>query len=181
MMLEATEDEAQASQIEAVIEALSMTEEEEVYEEEGSGEGGDVYDEEMASEEEEMKEYVTSDEVVEAMKGLADQLRDEMAASIKASQATVLEAIKEGMGPLADEISGLKKKDDEKIAEKAMDTPAASLRTMVERAIGSKQTKVKESDKLDGGPKQTAPNPTQGNSVAPSFIRDMMRNEDQTQ
>jgi hypothetical protein len=84
---------------------------------------------------------ITRAEIVDAMKEMGAQIRDEVIAATSESLKTLLT-------PFADEIAALKRADGEKIAEKAMQTPAASLTDLLRSARTRTEAAVKEGDPL---------------------------------
>lgn len=72
--------------------------------------------------------------------------------------ATALTALANAVKGIQEEIQALSRTDEEKIAEKAADTPAASLREIVGRAIGDPSTRVDgRKTYAKDGPKQAQP------------------------
>lgn len=108
--------------------------------------------EKAAVEEETAEEPMTRAEVVDALKLITTHLRDEL----KVSDKGIADVVVTAMQPLVDEIAALKRADSEKIAEKASQTPAASLRDLITSAIGAKEVELGK-DETPRGPKETAP------------------------
>ncbi len=113
----------------------------------------------------------TKAEVGDALKAVVQQLRGEIAASQKATTDTITQALK----PLVETVTELKKRDSEKIAQKAAATPAASLRDMVQSVLDSPAAAVKENDPLRGRKPEEAPmqnvRPTEG---LPPFLASLL-------
>jgi len=96
---------------------------------------------------------LTREEVADAMKAMVEVLRGE----IKETTETVVAEITEALKPLVAEVKSLKEADDVKVAEKAAETPAASLSSLLQSVIGSKATFVKaDSELAKSGPEETA-------------------------
>lgn len=88
-------------------------------------------------------EYANRDEVVEVMVGMQQQIN-----------------------ALAEAVKSLSKSDEEKVAEKAAETPIASLQAIVSmRASQAEENKMKQGERTNG-PKQTDP----GNYAMPGIV-----------
>jgi len=110
---------------------------------------------EQESQESETKaaNVLTREEVADAMKAVVQVLREEIKETTKATVAEITEALK----PLVAEVKSLKEADEVKVAEKAAETPAASLSSLLQSVIGSKATFVDAASELaKSGPKETA-------------------------
>jgi hypothetical protein len=159
-------------------------EEEEVPEEEMPEE--EMPEEEMPEIPEELKETgkdteaseppITREEIVEAMKLLGDDLREEITAE-------VTRGVKESLGamltPMEKQVAEMAKQDGERIAEKATQTPAASLGEMLRSVRQSAKATVEDGDPLlDRKPQENTEmaNPTMG---MPSFIGGLINQADQ--
>jgi hypothetical protein len=98
-------------------------------------------------------DILTREEVAGAMKAIVEVLRDEIK---EVTEATVTE-ITEALKPLVAEVKSLKEADEVKVAQKAAETPAASLSSLLQSVIGSKATFVDADSQLaKSGPKETA-------------------------
>lgn len=113
----------------------------------------------------------TKAEVGDALKAVVGQLREEIAASQKATADSIAQTLK----PLVDVVTELKKRDSEKIAQKAAATPAASLRDMVQSVLDNPAAAVKENDPLRGQKPEETPvqqvRPTEG---LPPFLAQLL-------
>jgi len=129
----------------------------------------------MASSEGKQTTAPTTEELGNAMGALVTMFRDE----IKASKAETITEITAALKPLTDTVKELRLEDGEKIKREMEQTPAASLMQIVESAIGSKETEVKEDDPLlSQKPAETQPS-APGSSQFPPFIAAMVNNQQQ--
>jgi len=113
--------------------------------------GGEMEDDEEKSESKELTEF--ADAVGEGFKAVIEGYQTE-----NAEVASAITALANAVKGVQEQIESLSRTDEAKIAEKAADTPAASLRDMVDRAIGSKDTRVDgRSTYAKDGPQQTQP------------------------
>jgi len=116
-----------------------------------------------------MKDVATRTEVADALATLTTELRAEVKEAVTASTQQITDALT----PLLAEVKELRKRDGEKIAEKAAATPAASLRDMVQSVLDQKSARVEDAS-LFGKPAETQvpPRPEQG---MPSFLANMFK------
>lgn len=99
-------------------------------------------------------DVLTREEVADAMKAIVGVLRDE----IKEIAVVTVTEVTEALKPLVAEVKSLKEADEVKVAQKAAETPAASLSSLLQSVIGSKATVVDvDSPLAQSGPKETPP------------------------
>lgn len=90
-------------------------------------------------------------------------------------------AIREEMKGLRGTVDQVQRDDEEKIAEKAVETPAASLLSMVQRAVGAKENRVDgRTGYAKEGPREAPPADGDGPSPIP-MLNAFMTNADQKQ
>jgi hypothetical protein len=167
---EATEDEAVKALLLKAAESMTKGKDED---------GGEGEAEKQADDDD-----LTREEIAEAMKVVTETLRGEMANALKqymeegqkATESRIVEALK----PLVDDVKQLRKADDEKIAEKAEATPAASLADYVKSVIGAEETKVNAGDDLASASPQIA-QPGADQNGLPSMLTMFMTGSDQKQ
>jgi hypothetical protein len=106
----------------------------------------------------------TSDTDNKEMTELAEAVGEGLKAVVEGYQAGDTEItgaiteLTDAVKALQEQVSLLAREDEDKIAEKAADTPAASLREIVGRAVGDPSTKVDGRKKYGkDGPKETQP------------------------
>ncbi|MFH1487082.1 MAG: hypothetical protein ABIH46_13505 [Chloroflexota bacterium] len=118
---------------------------------------------------------LTREEVAGAMKAIVEVLRGE----IKETTETIVAGIAETLKPLVAEVKSLKEADEVKVAEKAAETPAASLSSLLQSVIGNPATLVEAGSKLaKSGPKETQP--TAANVTGIPFVDAFIGEADQS-
>jgi len=106
--------------------------------------------------------------------GMSYKALDERMAAVLDAVGSLAEHVK----AVSDDVEVLKRDDDAKIAEKAALTPAASIFSLVQSAIGAKEAEVKaDSELANKGPAETAP-PEQAVTGIP-FVDAFITNADQ--
>ncbi|MBD3251026.1 hypothetical protein GF380_00905 [Candidatus Uhrbacteria bacterium] len=115
------------------------------------------------------------EEMTKAFQVIADTLREE----IKQAQEQTIQTVAEALGPLVNEVKKLQASDSQKIDEKVRNTPAASLSSMVQRAISAKEAEIDESHPLAQKGPETTPAPPSQETGLPSFLNMMFTGEDQ--
>lgn len=114
-------------------------------------------------------DVATRTEVAEAMASLTTELRAEVKAAVDAQTKTIVDALT----PLLAEVKELRKQDNQKIAEKAAATPAASLRDMVQSVLESQKAQVQDGDPLLARKPQETPFTQRPEGGMPSFLANM--------
>lgn len=117
-----------------------------------------------------MEKALSREEVADALAAVTQTLRSELSASSKALTASVTAALQ----PLIEAIGQLQQRDSVKIAQKAADTPAASLQAMVRSVLDQPATAVKAGDPLLAQKPQEAPVPTPIEGGLPTFLAGML-------
>jgi hypothetical protein len=117
---------------------------------------------------------VSREEIAEGMKVLGDQILEDVSSALG-------EAVKAALAPVNERLAALEREDGEKIAEKAAQTPAASVADILRSVRKDPRAAVKSGDELEGRkPEEAEPNPHMaGGMYVPSFIGNMMRGTDQ--
>ena len=82
-------------------------------------------------------DYVTRDEVAEAVGQALSGFQEQIDSLAQASEATA-----EVLKSISESVSGLERSDEEKIKDLNEDTPAASLTEMIASAIGREETRI---------------------------------------
>lgn len=118
-------------------------------------------------------EGATKEEVGDALKAIVGQLREEIAASQKATADSIAQTLQ----PLVEVVTELKQRDSEKIAQKAAATPAASLRDMVQSVLDSKEAAVKETDPLRKQKPAETPIQMRPTDGLPTFLASLFKQE----
>jgi hypothetical protein len=119
---------------------------------------------------------ITRAEIAEALKAVTTHLQNEIIEASKGTAAAVTASITEAMQPLIESVKTIRLDDDTKIANLVEKTPAASIREMVNSALESKDTKIKDTSALaQAGPLQATGSVAPGAQMFPPFIQEMIQ------
>jgi len=135
------------------------------------------------------EEPFTREEIAEGFKGMVaiteEMIAESGKALVAALKSIVTEAVKEAVEPLKADIEALQATDAEKIAQKAVDTPAASLQAIMESARKSASTRILPTNPLmKGVPPEAEPGEKghpRGGRTGIGFIDTFIEGADQKQ